>query len=96
MNKINPAWIAYKRDMLEGGEGYNPHPKYISVSTAKPIAAASRPAPRMLRDERGNYIPADKLAARLAADEAALASVTDATAREMLIARIEYARKALA
>lgn len=26
---INPKWVAYNNLNNEGGEGYNPHPKYI-------------------------------------------------------------------
>ena len=25
----NPKWIAYNNSFNEGGEGYNPHPKYL-------------------------------------------------------------------
>lgn len=35
-NKLNPAWITYNNLQNEGGEGYNPHPKYIT-STSAPI-----------------------------------------------------------
>lgn len=29
--KINPKWLAYNNVVNEGGEGYNPHPKYIAA-----------------------------------------------------------------
>ncbi len=37
---INPKWTEYNDAMNEGGEGYNPHPKYI----AAPVRAASATA----------------------------------------------------
>lgn len=36
---INPKWLEYNRLMNEGGEGYNPHPKYIA-QVARPAGAA--------------------------------------------------------
>jgi hypothetical protein len=30
MKQINPAWQEYNDTYNEGGEGYNPHPKYIA------------------------------------------------------------------
>ncbi len=32
MSTINPLWTAYNNLVNEGGEGYNPHPKYIGGS----------------------------------------------------------------
>lgn len=29
--KLNPKWIKYNNIMNEGGEGYNPHNKYIAT-----------------------------------------------------------------
>jgi hypothetical protein len=40
MNTINPKWLAYNNVMNEGGEGYNPHPKYIARAAARPAGAA--------------------------------------------------------
>jgi len=31
---INPAWLAYNNLYNEGGEGYNPHNKYIGLHKA--------------------------------------------------------------
>ncbi len=36
MFKTNPAWAAYNNAMNEGGEGFNPHPKFIK--SAAPAA----------------------------------------------------------
>lgn len=36
---INPQWIEYNRSMNEGGEGYNPHPKYIASPAVAPAGA---------------------------------------------------------
>jgi hypothetical protein len=33
--KINPEWAAYQSGMNEGGEGYNPHPKHITVKASQ-------------------------------------------------------------
>ena len=32
MSNLNPQWIEYNRINNEGGEGYNPHPKYLTGS----------------------------------------------------------------
>lgn len=37
---INPKWIEYNNTYNEGGEGYNPHAKYISAPVARPAGAA--------------------------------------------------------
>lgn len=39
MATINPKWAEYNRVMNEGGEGYNPHSKYIAAAISAPIAA---------------------------------------------------------
>lgn len=33
MSKINPKWVSYNNLHNEGGEGYNPHAKYIGESS---------------------------------------------------------------
>jgi hypothetical protein len=88
---INPAWVAHNALYNEGGEGYNPHRKWIAKLSVKPSLAV-----RMLKDERGNLIPADKLAARLARDIERRARITDPSAIEIIDASIAYAREALA
>lgn len=35
MNAINPAWKQYNDINNEGGEGYNPHPKFVGQVAAK-------------------------------------------------------------
>ena len=32
MQKLNPNWIAHNQIQNEGGGGYNPHAKYITVA----------------------------------------------------------------
>ena len=89
---INPAWKQYNDLQNEGGEGYNPHPKWIAPAVA---AAAVETDNRMLRDERGNLTPAAKLSARLAADLARLPALTNAYAVEICQASISHARTQL-
>lgn len=70
----------------EGGEGYRPG---YARRTAKMVA--SRPAAqadRMLRDAKGAYVPASKVAARLAANIAKLPSLTNTSAIEIVSASI--------
>lgn len=88
---LNPAWIKHNALYNEGGEGYNPHPKYVMRQPAKPSVSS-----RMVKDERGNLIPSHKLAERLAQDEARLQTITDDSARAIVIQSIEFARAALA
>ena len=33
---INPTWTAYNNNMNEGGEGYNPHSKFITTGGGEP------------------------------------------------------------
>ena len=97
MTTINPAWTQYNELVNEGGEGYNPHPKFIARQAApvtKPTVAVA--AARMLKGERGNYISAAKLAERLARDEARLSKITDESAKAITQASIDFARAALA
>lgn len=57
MFKLNPAWIAYNNAVNEGGEGFNPHPKFIQSA---PAAAAS--AARMIVGKRRTHAEAVKFA----------------------------------
>lgn len=34
---INPLWTAYNKLHNEGGEGYNPHEKYITTGGGEPL-----------------------------------------------------------
>ena len=36
---INPKWTEYNQVMNEGGDGYNPHQKYIAAVGASSVAA---------------------------------------------------------
>ena len=47
---INPKWAEYNRSMNEGGEGYNPHPKFLAaapVATVRTTGAARMIAGKM-------------------------------------------------
>lgn len=37
MTKINPLWTAYNNLHNEGGEGYNPHEKFIGADSGEPL-----------------------------------------------------------
>ena len=39
MQVLNAKWVEHNNTYNEGGEGYNPHPKYIT----KPAVQAARP-----------------------------------------------------
>lgn len=39
--QINAKWVEYNNTYNEGGEGYNPHPKFIGA-TARSAAAPKR------------------------------------------------------
>lgn len=52
---INPKWLEYNRTNNEGGEGYNPHAKYI----AAPVAAAAG-VRKMVRGKARTYDEAIK------------------------------------
>ena len=92
---INPAWLRWTNLENEGGEGFNPHPKWIAKVVAPIVTVNTSVDNRMLRDERGNLIPASKLANRLQNDTKRLSSVTDAYAQEILQASIDFARQQL-
>jgi hypothetical protein len=76
MATINPKWIEYNRVMNEGGEGYNPHPKYISA----PVAATAS-ARKMIAGKARTYEEAVKFARNClsgAQKDAFLAQVAEA------------------
>ena len=43
---INPKWAEYNRSMNEGGEGYNPHPKFLAATPAAVVRTSG--AARMI------------------------------------------------
>lgn len=57
MATINPKWSEYNRAMNEGGEGYNPYPKFI----AAPVAVAPS-ARKMIVGKARTYDEAVKFA----------------------------------
>lgn len=78
----------------EGGEGYRPDAARRAAPVVAKVAAVTDS--RMLKDERGNLIPAAKLAARLARDLDRLPSLTNQSARDITQAAIDFARAQLA
>lgn len=90
---INPAWKAWNDLQNEGGEGYNPHAKWIAKPVSATVAAAQ--SSRMLKDESGNLIPESKLRARLAKDKARLETATNPSAIEIIKAAIAFAESQL-
>lgn len=90
-SKINPAWQAWNDLQNEGAEGFNPHAKWIAAAPVRAVSSDNR----MLRDERGNLIPAAKLAARLAKDESRLSKIADLSARLITQQSIDFARAQL-
>lgn len=99
MLKINPEWKQYNDLMNEGGEGYNPHKKWISAGkeTAVTVSStASAGQDRILKDQRGNNIRESALRANLNKDLARLEKVTDPVGRKILEASIAHAQAQLA
>lgn len=62
----------------EGGEGYRPACAQRSDRTVAQRAPGA--VDRMLRDAQNRCVPASKVAARLARDQARMLTLTDATA----------------
>lgn len=71
---INPEWSKHNAIYNEGGEGYNPHSKWI----AKP--ATVQAIGRLLRDQNGNVIKESVMRAKLAELTERMTRLTDATA----------------
>lgn len=100
---INPAWKAHNDLYNEGGEGYNPHNKFVTNTgkpAPRPAYGVATPTPvkhtgRALRDERGNVIMESALRARLEKDEAKLPGLTNAFGIKIVTEAIEFARKQL-
>ena len=57
MQKLNPAWVAHNDLYNEGGEGYNPHPKFICAQPVAPSGAA-----RVIRGKRRTHAEAVRFA----------------------------------
>lgn len=101
MFKINPEWKKYNDFFNEGGEGYNPHKKWISAeekTEAKTTAITSSATAndRLLKDQRGNHIRESALRANLEKDLARLEKVTDPFARKIIEESIAHAHAQLA
>jgi len=99
MFKLNPEWKKYNDFFNEGGEGYNPHKKWISAEEkpAEKIAAAEQQkSDRLLKDMRGNNIRESALRANLEKDLARLEKVTDPFGRKIIEDSIAHAKAQLA
>ncbi|MCT8281730.1 hypothetical protein [Xanthomonas translucens] len=92
MTKINPEWLAFNNLINEGGEGFNPHPKYISATATAQAPIVANSAGKVYRDSRG--MPIDPLA-QIADAETRLARVTDPFGRELIERSIANYRKML-
>ena len=78
---LNPAWKRHNDYYNEGGEGYNPHSKWIAAPVAAPAVEVKSPSGKVYRDSRG--MPIDP-AALLAESEARLATLSDPIAIKLV------------
>lgn len=69
MSNINPQWQQYQSINLEGGEGYNPYPKYLNESDEPLWSVLEGEASKMLR-RCNNVQPWEGEAAQEAANAA--------------------------
>jgi len=72
--KINPDWSKHNAIYNEGGEGYNPHNKWMQQPTK---AQANG---RLLRDQQGNVMQESVMRTKLAELTERMGRLTDATA----------------
>ena len=47
MNNLNAKWVEYNNTYNEGGEGYNPYPKFVASAPAAARAPAKMIAGKM-------------------------------------------------
>ena len=93
---LNPKWKSYNDFQNEGGEGYNPHPKFIRTQAIEQRQSGQQPTPnRMLRDQQGNLVPELKLRASLDRLKTRLAGISDASAKTIIQASIDHAERQL-
>lgn len=90
--QINPEWLAYNNGMNEGGEGFNPHAKWIPRQTCE---VRSFTGDQLVRDYAGRTVRASKLRESMALDEKRLARITDPTARDITQRYIDHAKQQL-
>lgn len=57
MTKLNPLWKSHNDLYNEGGEGFNPHPKYITVAQAPAVGVS-----RFIAGKRRTHAEAVKFA----------------------------------
>jgi hypothetical protein len=71
---INPEWSKHNAIYNEGGEGYNPHNKWMQKS------ATVQAVGRILRDANGNVMKESVMRTKLAELTERISRLTDATA----------------
>jgi hypothetical protein len=92
---LNPAWKSYNDGMNEGGEGFNPHQKWV-VKASAPVAAKTPGAvDRMLTLADGRVMPESKVRARLEKALTTLPTLTNASAIALFERDIAADRAAL-
>ena len=74
---IHPRWTEYNKSMNEGGEGYNPHPKFLPAS---PVAARTPGASRMIAGKLRTEAEALRFAKVALTGEQKLAFLAEVTA----------------
>jgi hypothetical protein len=92
--KLNQAWQSYNDLNNEGGEGYNPHPKWITARrdlATTTAAQTKRTTENLVRDLRGNLISESALRSQLANNRTRIATITDPTARVIVQRSIDHA-----
>lgn len=78
---VNPEWVRYNDLYNEGGEGYNPHPKYIESTAPEPLwSILSDKIARLTRVLNGTS-ESDPLFAKWSAERSALQAQLDAERR---------------
>lgn len=98
---INPEWKKYNDLMNEGGEGYNPHKKWVYAASESPVAAKVATASkqdidsRFVRDQRGNLVRASAMRESMQKDIARLEKITSEAGRKITIESIEFAKQQL-
>lgn len=81
---VNPLWTAYNNAMNEGGEGYNPHEKYVSVGAGEPLWSKLGSRAAKLQRLMNSTSDAEPRFAELAAELALVqAAQSDAMARNI-------------
>lgn len=96
-SKINPKWKSYNDLNNEGGEGFNPHSKFISPNPTQPKKQPplTNNQSGYCRDERGNTVARETLAKRLEKDIELIQRLTNDYAIKITQESINFAKKEL-